>query len=1371
MKLNYITCLIALTTLLSAQKSAAQPFCNIDIYNIHDGLPSNYISAITQTPDGLVWISTWNGICFHDGYRFVSVGSMSRHGQAATNRYIDLKSDSSGNLWAISYDKHLFHLATSTLDFTEIVPRDEKKTPVPFTPSNIYPGAQGNVWITGAKGDPLLRVHEISPLDTTKFQLITPKETLGATVNRVETDSKGHEWLITNKGAILYGSEKRLKEPIAQFVDVHGTPVFGTADGRLFRYMANSGKFERLFTGAYKPGRITCLTPFGNRHLAVGTDIGTLIINTETSAVSRLDGEWNVNRVFADSHGALWVYTDAEGIFYYPTHESPAIRLQSAATASAVTWCESPVWVEDAKGTVWVVPNKGVFSYYDPALSQLVPYSVRGSLNPARKLPNIEKTFVDHQGNLWAASNRDLALLTFRHSTFTRSPLEGQEVRSLLPMADGGFLAGTASGQLAQFGPDGKLLHYLTNVAGRLGTSSTPAPFSERIYALYRDHAGAIWVGTKSVGLFRIQNGLVSQYSHNPSDPTTLSCDTVYCIDQDAQGNIWVGTYGGGLNKAVASGDGKYTFLNYNNGMTGYPIKTFGSVRRVTHDKSGAILVSTNNGLLTFSNAGRATEYRYFQTRAKDNAPNSLHNNNVMQTLVASDGSVYVVTLSGTLQKVSSPSLLADNLSFTDCNTSTLPEGIHGSTDDGGNLLSIIEDPDGNLCAVSEVKLRLRLAKEGRHASLGANIFGHHNEFTEAMPVYNPVSDKIIVGVIGGVVSFTPESMKPDTFEPSIAFTTVHYRGDNTITSLLNTEKFEAPSGKRDMTITFSALDYAARDGVAYAYMIEGVDKEWIYLGNNNSIHLSHLKAGNHALLVRACNGDGVWSEQPAKIIIRCLPTFWETPWAKILYCLLAVGLIALAVHTFWLRKRNLMRADMDRMKNKFYTDASHRLRTPLTLIGGPAAELLKDPNLSEESRENVEILLRNSNNMLAVVNNMLKYARDHSEEVYISDEKVPEIGGKSHGAKGNGDVAPEFNTLENISAEDSDMYREFFRTPAADDDADREETTILIVEDNDDLRTYLANILRDKYKVLTAPNGLVGLHIAEQQQPDFILTDVMMPEMDGLTMVHHIKQSKALSHIPIVVLSAKASMADRVQGLSEGIDDYITKPFTAGYLRQRIANIVARRRMLRQTYLDGINLPAPGPQAPAPQPVKELVLEGATVSGAPSAEVTLAPAVAEVPAVSELPEVPQTAETEPDVAIAEPTEVAAAPEAAPQGYTLDSPQIVDADQEMMDKLLKFIEDRIDDESLKIEELAESVNLGRTVFYGKIKSLVGMSPSDFLRHLRLKRAEELITKSKMNLSQIAYNVGFSDPKYFTKCFKKEMGMTPSQYRQNAKKSF
>ena len=233
------------------------------------------------------------------------------------------------------------------------------------------------------------------------------------------------------------------------------------------------------------------------------------------------------------------------------------------------------------------------------------------------------------------------------------------------------------------------------------------------------------------------------------------------------------------------------------------------------------------------------------------------------------------------------------------------------------------------------------------------------------------------------------------------------------------------------------------------------------------------------------------------------------------------------------------------------------------------------------------------------------------------------------------------------------------------------------------------------QYPFIYVSAGQRGLQIAEAEMPDFIITDVMMPVMDGLTMVHRIKQNKDICHIPIIVLSAKASLDDRLQGLREGIDDYITKPFSATYLKLRVENIIGQRRMIQQNNVTQLD------------------------------------------------------------------------SAAADTYRLESPQIVDADKEMMKRLMVYLEENIANPGLKIDDLAAAVNLGRSVFYGKMKSIVGMTPVDFVRHIRIQRAEELITKSDYSFSQIAYSIGFSDPKYFSKCFKKETGMTPSEYRDKA----
>ena len=214
---------------------------------------------------------------------------------------------------------------------------------------------------------------------------------------------------------------------------------------------------------------------------------------------------------------------------------------------------------------------------------------------------------------------------------------------------------------------------------------------------------------------------------------------------------------------------------------------------------------------------------------------------------------------------------------------------------------------------------------------------------------------------------------------------------------------------------------------------------------------------------------------------------------------------------------------------------------------------------------------------------------------------------------------------------------------------------------------------------------------------------------MDGLQMVHQIKANPNISHIPIVILSAKASMDDRIEGLKAGVNDYITKPFSATYLKQRMENIIANQRLLQKNLLENIK-------------------------------------------IDTMPESPQRQSEEPN----EDKRV----------VKLKSVNIVDSDKLMMERLVTFIEDNLSNPDLVIEDLAKAVCLGRTAFFNKVKSLVGMSPVEFLRHIRIRHAEELVAKSNEPFSQIAYMVGFSDSRYFGKCFKKQTGLTPSEYREH-----
>ena len=213
-----------------------------------------------------------------------------------------------------------------------------------------------------------------------------------------------------------------------------------------------------------------------------------------------------------------------------------------------------------------------------------------------------------------------------------------------------------------------------------------------------------------------------------------------------------------------------------------------------------------------------------------------------------------------------------------------------------------------------------------------------------------------------------------------------------------------------------------------------------------------------------------------------------------------------------------------------------------------------------------------------------------------------------------------------------------------------------------------------------------------------------MMPVMDGLEMVRLIKENNNICHIPIIVLSAKASLDDRIAGLEQGIDDYITKPFSATYLKTRIASLLRQRKALQEIYMNKL-------------------MEGKNSSSAAPVADSLTPS---------------------------------------------QPQITPYDEQFMEKVMEFMEEQMDNAELTIDEFAEKLMLSRTIFYRKLKSIIGLTPVDFIREIRIKRAVQLIDSGEYNFSQVAYMTGFNDPKYFSKCFKKVIGITPSEYKEKKK---
>ena len=342
----------------------------------------------------------------------------------------------------------------------------------------------------------------------------------------------------------------------------------------------------------------------------------------------------------------------------------------------------------------------------------------------------------------------------------------------------------------------------------------------------------------------------------------------------------------------------------------------------------------------------------------------------------------------------------------------------------------------------------------------------------------------------------------------------------------------------------------------------------------------------------------------------------------------------------------------MEREQLDFYTQVSHELRTPLTLIQGPLEELAETQEAKQASSETkglYSILQRNTHQLTEIINKMLDVQ-----------------------AKG-------LKSLKSIEADLTQSTETVSEQPITTETENHESSslneTVLIVDDNADIRAYLRTILQDKYQISEAADGKQGLALANEIVPDLIVSDVMMPVMNGLEFCQRIKSGTATSHIPVILLTARALNQHQIEGFESGADAYITKPFSSELLLVRINNLLKSRMKLKDLF---------GHQ---------------------------------------------------------------------ETKTPEDPFLL--------KFRNYIEAHLTDSDLNVETIGAELGLSRVQLYRKIKALTGQSPVELLRTARLNKGRQLLQTTGKTVSEVAYEVGFTAPSYFTKCFKDEFGISPS----------
>ncbi len=923
----------------------------------------------------------------------------------------------------------------------------------------------------------------------------------------------------------------------------------------------------------------------------------------------------------------------------------------------------------------------------------------------------------------------------------------------------------------------------------------------------------------------------VLQLKHNVADNFSLSSNDVYCLFEDNKQQIWVGTFGGGVNILEQNGD-NIKCIHAGNLLKNFPVEA-ARIRCITADRSGNIHLGTTQGLFVAKENNADYKQLKFHRYYHDlqNA-NSLSGNDVHSILPIAKNLMYVSTIGGNVDVVSGNLQIQSKVYFAALKTNdqhpiksvyTLTETAQGKIWMSTQTNILCYNPRKKTVDVYKPFSMEKYFFSEAASCLTQNgeiIYGTSHGMVSFLPEKIRKSTYVPAMIFTNLQIFNKIVQAGEDDSPIEL-------------NLNDVEMLTLTHKQSTFSVEYAALDYSNPDEIQYAYKLDGVDKDWNYAGNQRTATYVNVPKGNYTFHIRSTNSDGVWVENERILQIERLPSFWESGWAYLLYFFILLLLSATVAYILFviyrLRNEVAIEQRISNAKLRFFTDISHELRTPLTLIISPIEKMLGDTKITGNNREELEIVNKNASRMLRLINQILDFRKIQSDKMKLLVEQTDIVTYTREICLNFSKTAEDKNIRLNIINQTSEPYlwidkdkfekilynllSNAFKFSNADTDVDilifedvdrliitikdqgtgipkdrlktlftrfesfssknflggtgiglsltkdlvelhkasieveseagkgtsfqvsfrkgrehfdsstefilndtesvenqsvpdiqpqtenqatitDEKHSILVAEDNNELRHYLAKNLAEKYTVYEAKNGKEAFRMAQIYLPDFIISDIVMPEMDGIELSKAIKSDINTSHIPFILLTAKADMDTRLRAMELRIDDYITKPFSYTYLEARIDNLLNIRTQL-QTYY------------------KNTFTNGV--------------------------------------------------------IAITKPQMNNADEVFLQKLVQHMEENYSDSDLNIDILANLTGTSRSSFYKKLKNLTGLAPVDFIREFRMQKAAQFIEAGESNISQISYNVGIIDTKYFSRCFRQKFGLNPSDYRRKMTK--
>lgn len=1303
-------------------------------------MKDNYI-MIKRTCILLLFISLYTSL-FAGSFRHLNV----REGLSSRQTYQICK-DSTGFIWAYT------HMGVDRYDGNEIrhytlnETIESKDHILSFTVMEV--DKKGNLWIALRNG----RVYCYDKLkDAFYLQADLSQFISSPVLNGMAFEEDEGLWLSTSTGVYYWDKKNNVLSPAGLIGE--WTNCILKAENDVFFVGTNTEVYKMKRTGTARQlskekvdipveARIETLFLYGSK-LYVGTfSNGAFVIELTTKQVKSLDAfiPGIPVRVFAyDGDRSILIGADGAGVFridvaneallnHYITDEDDERSLNGNTVSDICV---------DEYGGIWVTTCTNGISYLDP------------------NVPDVR----------W-----------IRHERNNPSSLVSDHVNVMLQDSEGDYWYGTNDGISVYRAKSKQWMHFLNGKG---------YAYSSVVLALCEDNEGSVWVGGYGIGLYRInkKSGEVRKMpKRNKQSDKGISTDYIYAIY--AEGDcLWFGGIEGDFTRYNRRTD-TYTY---------YPIDCVGDIK---YGDKNTLLIAGCDGLGFFDKS--TGEIRWQQKFGEV----TLHYP-VRCLLRSSSGEIWLLT--------DGEGLIRFNPESGKSRIYTTADGLVSNS-----INSVAEDSNGHIWFNTEKELYcLDLAED--MVINGNDLLNIGWGYYNANASMKTKDGHLAFGTGEGVLIFAPSLDFSSSVPIELIFTDfklpyesvkVGAPGSPLQAGINDTRRLKLKHNQNSFSISFSAINFISPHKIRYEYRLNNDERQWHRVDAVQSVDYMDLSPGKYTFELRAF--DKYTQQQVGERVIEISIShpLWASWWAIAIYLILFV----VAVYLLLQFRRQRVREDKIRERIHSFIGVAHDIRTPVALIKAPLSELEVQDDLPEESKKKLAIAMKNAEKLFTMITQLLELQKveahpEHLEvawydikeymedklsafrmaaaqkeiELYLEvDSEMPEVwldknkmdhimdnllsNALKYTEKGaigvivkqarNKWMVEVTDTGVGIPAEEQkNIFNEYYRArnvvdsqeqgigiglmitsriikqhhgkiefrsvenkgttftitfprklksgiivaakeklpetiapdvPSQEEKEQTDKNVLLLAEDDKDMREYLTDSLSSEYKVVSVPDGGKALDMAREINPDIIISDIIMPVIQGDELCRILKSSVETSHIPVVLLTALCERENIILGLEAGANDYIIKPFDLSVLKVRLRNILQNRQHLRDTVLSS-DIP-----------------------------------VDEVDYSSQL------------------------------------------DKEFLDNAMVAIEENMANPEFSITDFCRALGMSRTSVYNKIKTLTGQGPNDFIRIVRLNKSKELLQSQKYTIGEVATMVGFSDPKYFSTCFKKQFGVSPSKF--------